>query len=94
MGKGTRITVVKKSRKKESFNKKKLYASIYNSCLSTQLSRKECERIAKKIYQDVAKILEKQTCLLSEEITETVAKAMSKHRKELAFMYQTHKELS
>lgn len=94
MVKKQRITVVKKSRKKESFDKKKLYASIFNSCLSTQLPRKECERIAKKIFKDVEKILEKQTCLLSEEITGAVAKAMGKHPKELAFMYQTHKELS
>ena len=89
-----KITVVKKSRSKEAFDKKKLYVSIYNSCLSTQLSKRECERIAKHIMKEVVQILEKQTCLLSEEITETVASAMAKHKKELAFMYRTHKDLS
>lgn len=88
------MTVVKRNRKKETFDKKKLYISIFNSCLNTQLPRKECEKIAKKIFKDVAKILEKQTCLLSEEITDIVTKAMSKQRKELAFMYATHKELN
>ncbi len=82
------------NRKKEFFNQRKLYASIYNSCLSTQLSKKECQRIAKKIYADVVKILSKQHCLLSEEVSATVTKAMAKHQKELAFMYKTHKDLS
>ena len=88
------ITVVKMNRTKETFNQKKLYTSIYSSCLSTQLPKKECQRIAKKIYGDVVKILRKKQCLLSEEVSATVTKAMAKHQKELAFMYKTHKDLS
>ncbi len=94
MAKTKKITVVKMNRKKESFNQKKLYTSIYSSCLSTQLPKKDCQRIAKKIYGNVMKLLGKQQCLLSEEVSATVAKAMTKHRKELAFMYKTHKDLS
>ena len=89
-----KITVVKMNRTKETFNEKKLYASIYRSCLSAQLPKKNCQRIAKKIYSHVVKILRKQQCLLSEEVSATVTKAMAKHQKELAFMYKTHKDLS
>ncbi len=89
-----KATIVKTNRTKEAFNNKKLYASIYSSCLSAQLPKKECQRIAKKIYADVVKILSKQQCLLSEEVSATVTKAMAKHQKELAFMYKTHKDLS
>lgn len=87
-------TVIKLNRRKETFNAKKMYKSIYAACLSTQLSKKECTKLAKQIHGEVVKVLEKQHCLLSEEITHTVAKAMHKRKKELAFMYKTHKDLS
>lgn len=87
-------TVIKTNRKKETFNAKKIYRSIYAACLATQLPKKECIRLARQIHREVAKVLERQHCLLSEEITDTVAKAMHKRRKALAFMYKTHKDLS
>lgn len=86
--------VVKANRTKELFNQKKLYASIHRSCLSVELSRKDCDQLAKHIYQDALKMLEKEQCLLSEEISAAVAKAMHKRKKELAFMYKTHRDLS
>ena len=86
--------IIKANRTKEAFSNKKLYNSIYASCLGTQLPKKECQRIAKKIYGNVMKIISTQQCLLSEEVSATVAKAMEKHRKGLAFMYKTHKDLS
>ena len=86
--------IIKANRAKEAFSNKKLYNSIYASCLGTQLPKKECQRIAKKIYGNVVKILRKHQCLLSEEVSATVTKAMAKHQKELAFMYKTHKDLS
>ena len=94
MKKKKKAIIVKTNRTKEMFSNKKLYASIYSSCLGTQLPRKECQRIAKKIYSDVVKILGKQQCLLSEEISATVTKAMEKQQKELAFMYKTHKDVN
>ncbi len=94
MKKKKKAIIVKTNRTKEAFSNKKLYASIYSSCLGTQLPRKECQRIAKKIYHDVSKLLSKQQCLLSEEISASVTKAMEKHKKELAFMYRTHKDVN
>lgn len=89
-----KIIVVKANRKKEIFQPKKLYASIHHSCLSVELSKKQCEKLAKQIYQDVLKMLRKESCLLSEEISKAVAKAMQKRKKELAFMYKTHRDIS
>ncbi len=89
-----KIIVVKVNRKKEVFNKKKLYASIHRSCLSVELSKKVCEKLARQIYKDVLRMLRKESCLLSEEISEAVTKAMQKRKKELAFMYRTHRDLS
>lgn len=89
-----KIIVVKANRTKEIFHPKKLYASIHRSCLSVELSKKACEKLAKQIYQDVLRMLRKESCLLTEEISEAVAKAMQKRKKELAFMYKTHRDIS
>lgn len=86
--------VVKMNRTKELFNPRKIYASIHRSCLSVELSKKDCDKLAKQIYQDVLKMLDKEQCLLSEEISAAVAKAMHKRKKELAFMYRTHRDIS
>ena len=94
MGDTMKPTVIKTNRKKETFNATKVYKSIYAACLSTQLSKKECTKLAQQIHKEVVKLFEKQHCLLSEEITSTVAQAMQKRKKELAFMYKTHKDLN
>ena len=94
MKKTEEMTVVKMNRTKETFNRKKLYDSIHHSCLSAELSKLECQRLAKQILKEVLKVLDKEHCLLAEEISSTVGKAMHKRKKELAFMYRTHKDIS
>ena len=90
----TKKIIVKSDRKKEAFSSRKLYKSIHDACLSAQVPKKECGKLARRIYNDVVKLVQQQQCLLSEEIASHVVNAMRKRKKELAVMYKGHKDIS
>ncbi len=85
--------VVKRRGHVESFDERKIYASVYEACHAVQLSTSQAEKIAASVSLNVKKWIEKKEKTNSHEIHREVVKALRKHHADVAFMYDTHKVL-
>lgn len=85
--------VVKRHGHTESFDERKIYASVYESCHAAQLSTKQAEKIAASVSSNVKKWAEKKTHVNSHEIHKEVVKVLHKHHADVAFLYEHHRNL-
>ncbi len=85
--------VVKRHGHTESFDERKIYASVYEACHAAQLSTKQAEKIAASVSLSVKKWMEKKTHVNSHEIHHEVVKVLHQHHADAAFMYKTHRML-
>lgn len=85
--------VVKRRGHTESFDERKIYASVYEACHATQLSTKQAEKMAASVSLSVKKWIEKKTHVNSHEIHKEVVKVLRKHHADVAFMYEHHRVL-
>ena len=86
--------VVKRRGYKEKFDEKKVYGSIYYACRSAQLNEKESEEISEKVIKDLKKWLKGKKEITSQEIFITVITILEKYNSDVAFLYETHRDLS
>jgi transcriptional regulator NrdR family protein len=86
--------VVKRRGKKEVFDERKVYASVYSACMECELGEKKCEETAKKIVDEVKKFLKGKKEVNSTEIFGFVIQKLAKDNEPAAFMYQTHRDIS
>ena len=85
--------VVKRHGHTESFDERKIYASVYESCHAAQLSTKQAEKIAASVTDTIKKWAEKKDHVNSHEIHKEVVKVLHKHHADVAFLYETHRML-
>lgn len=86
--------VVKRGGRKESFDERKLYASIYAACLTTGKKEKEAEEIAERVCNEVCKHVKGRKEILSDEIFRKVVHELNKIDRDIGFMYETHLDVS
>ncbi|HSB46617.1 MAG TPA: ATP cone domain-containing protein [Candidatus Bilamarchaeum sp.] len=86
--------VVKRRGKKETFDEKKVYGSVYAACMDCSVGEKLCENIAAKIVADLKKFLKGRKEVNSTEIFGFVIQRLAKEHEPAAFMYETHRDLS
>jgi len=86
------VIVVKRRGKKEGFDEKKVYASIYSACKDCNLEVKECESIAARITNDVKLFIKDRGQVNSTELFGFVIQKLAKTHEPVAFMYSTHRE--
>jgi transcriptional regulator NrdR family protein len=85
--------IVKRRGKKEKYDEKKVYASIYSACMDCDLSANEAERISESITADVKKFIKGRKQVNSTEIFGFVVQRLAKEHEAVAFMYETHREV-
>ena len=88
------MKLVKRRGHLEKFDERKLYASIFSACLSTQIPEKDSEKIADSICKKVMKKLSKKESLSAHEIYMETIQELKKKDKNAAFMYDSHMDLS
>ena len=88
------VMLVKRRGKKEKFDERKLYASIYSACMDCNLGEKRCENMAAKIVPQVKKFLKGRKEPNTSEIFGFVLQKLAKENEAAAFMYETHRDLS
>jgi len=93
-GKICKICIVKRKGHQEEFDEKKIYASVYSACLVDGLKEKEAERLADKITKQLKKWIDKKKLVDSKDIFNQVTKLLNKENKEVAFLYETHRDVS
>ena len=85
--------VVKRHGKKEKFDERKLYASIYSAALVAGYGEQKAERLADSICNTIKKRYSKKT-ITSTELKKQTIKELKKKDKDIAFLYETHLDLS
>ncbi len=85
--------VVKRHGKKERFDERKLYGSIYSAAMTNGYGEKKSEKLADTICSSIKKKYSKKTVTSSELRKATIA-ILKKKDKDVAFLYETHLDLS
>ena len=86
--------IVKRKGHTEEFDERKVYASCYAACLNTQLKEEVSEKISEKVCKEIKIWTKKKKTVSSDEIFKKVIVAIKKHNKDVAFMYETHRDIS
>lgn len=86
--------IVKSRGHKESFDERKLYASVYAACLVVHVLHEEAESIANLVTREVKKEIENEEEVTSGEIFRKAGEELEHLNKEAAFMYKTHLDIS
>lgn len=84
--------IVKRKGHSEPFDEKKLYASIYASCLTVRVHDSEAELIAEKVVKDIATWLKTKKEVTAHDIRVQATKAFNDYHPEAAWMYKHHRE--
>lgn len=82
--------VVKRKRKREKFDERKVYASVYAACASAQYSEKKCEKTAEEICKKVKTFIRNKKQIGSYDIRKKITDLLRKKSKELAYYYEEH----
>lgn len=78
----------------EAYDERKVYGSAYAACYVVMMDERECERIAGFVAKSVTKLVRGKNEMESKDIARHVAKELKKHNPHVAFMYETHRDLS
>ena len=86
--------LVKRRGHEEHYDERKVYASCYSACLGTHLTPVEAEQICSLVSKEVTKWIRTQKEIDSEAIFRQVVVVLKGIDKDVAFMYETHRDIS
>ncbi len=89
------LTVIKKSGKRERFNRAKLFASIYHSCLDKKgVDRGDASQFTENIINRVENVIlkKKRKVITTTEIKEYVLKILRKRSPDTLLRYLAYRE--
>ena len=88
------VHIVKRHGHKESFDERKVYASVYAACLSAHILQEESENISSLVTREVKKWIEGKQEVPADQISKQVTEELEHLNSEAAFMYETHRDIS
>jgi len=86
--------LVKREGHLEHYDERKVYASVYAASLSCHLKKIDAENIANGVCIDIRKWMKNRDQTSSDQIFKNIIKALKTRDKEIAFMYETHRDIS
>lgn len=86
--------IVKRTGHTEVYDSKKLYASVYASCLSVRETAQTAEMIAEKVTASIDTWIERKTEVTSLDITNNAYKYMIPYNEDAAWMYKHHRNVN
>ena len=86
--------IVKRKGHTEKFDERKLYASVYASCVALRMSDEEAESISHMVTDDVKKAIAKKNEVTAHVIHIEAGDSLRKYHPDAAYLYSTHKDLS
>ena len=87
-------TIVKRSPgHSESYDERKLYASIYASCLGVRVPVGAAELTADHVCRDLLAWLKNKTEITSSDIRRKAAEHLTAYHQDAAYMYKHHRYL-
>lgn len=88
------MCIVKRAGHTEEFDEKKAYGSVYWAARSSHLSEKDAEAIAEKVAKALKKWTVRKKEMDSNEIFSFICNELKKHNSDVAFMYETHRDIA
>lgn len=85
--------LIKRHGHSETFDERKIYASIYAACLATRIVEEKAETIADKVCKNLIKWLGKKKDITSKEVFDETSNLLEKYDSRAAFMYKTHRDI-
>ncbi len=85
--------LVKRKGHIEEFDERKIYASVFASCMVLRMTDEESEVIADMVTHEVLDALKKEKDIQAHKIHEEVVKTLRKYNPDVAYMYDTHKDI-
>jgi transcriptional regulator NrdR family protein len=85
--------VVKRKGHSEPYDVRKLYASIYNVCLSVRTPEGEAELVADRVVKHVSEWLEKKHEVTAHDIRVQATKHLAAYNTDAAYLYKVHRDL-
>lgn len=89
-----KLHIVKRQGHYEPYDERKVYASCYSACLGTHLTKAEAEKVCAIVSKEVTKWVHKQKELTSDNIFDRVVQILKIINEDVAFMYETHRDIS
>ena len=86
--------IVKRKGHTERFDERKVYASCYAACLCTHMPKAKAEKICEKISREMKAWIKKREMTTSTQIFHEMVKLLRKHDADVAFMFETHRDVS
>ena len=86
--------IVKRAGHKESYDARKVYASVYAACLAVRIHPAEAELVADKVTQSINAWVTDKTQVTSQGIFLQVTEVLRSLNPDAAYMYRTHRDVS
>ena len=85
---------VKRKGHMEKFDTRKIYKTCSQACLGSHLTRKDTKKICDSVTASAKRWIRKRDIVTSDQIFRFVIRELKKHDKDVAFMYETHRDIS
>ncbi len=86
--------IVKRKGHTEIFDERKLYASVYASCMALRMADEEAETIAQMVTDEVLEEIKNNKEISSGDLQNAATKSLKKYHPDASYLYKTHKDLS
>ena len=86
--------VVKRAGILEPFDERKVYGSVYAACYTVLQNHRACEAVAEKVTKKVVSQLRTKKTISSKDIMKLAAKFLREENRDMAFMYESHMDIS
>ena len=88
------IHLVKRHGHFEKFDEKKLYKSCYKAALNAHLSKGKATKIGNYVARKMKLFIRNEKTLTSNQIFKQAIKYLKEQDKDVAFLYETHRDIS
>jgi transcriptional regulator NrdR family protein len=86
--------IIKRRGHREAYDEKKIYASVYAASLNAHLVKVEAEKIAERVSRAITSWIALRETASSGDIFKEAIKLLKKENTDVAFMYETHRDLA
>lgn len=86
--------IVKRKGHKEMYEDRKLYASVYATCMSLRVSEVQAETIAKAVVHEVEQEIKEKEEVTAHEISHLAKESLKKYNEDAAYLYEHHRDVS
>ncbi len=86
--------IVKRAGHNETYDQKKVYASVYAACLAVRAQASDAELIAEEVVKDIEKWISDKHQINSHQIAREVTRSLRLYNSDAAYLYEHHRDIS